>query len=97
MPCDSNQIVTDFGNIPCSPTGFASTIYGIGLGLIGVVALLFIIFGGYLILSSQGNPEQLNKGKSYIMYSILGLILAVAGYAFYEIIGKNVLKIPGFS
>ena len=97
MPCDNNQIVTDFGNIPCSQTGFVSTIYGIGLGLIGVVALLFIIFGGYLILSSQGNPEQLNKGKSYILYSILGLILAVSGFAFYEIVGRNILKIPGFS
>jgi hypothetical protein len=88
---------TDFGCIPSDdPLKFTANLYGIGLGFIGGVALLFIIWGGYLVLSSRGDPSQLQKGRGYIIYSIIGLILAVGGYAFYTIIAKDVVKLPGF-
>jgi hypothetical protein len=88
---------TDLGCIPNNPYAFVAKFYGIGLGLIGGVAVLFIIYGGYIILSSQGNPVALNRGKSYIMYAIIGLLLAIFGFVFVQIIAVNVLKIPGFS
>ena len=91
-----NYVETDLGRIPTDPTGFTTKIYEIGLGLVGVVALLFIVYGAYLVLSSQGDPQQLNTGKNYIIYSIIGLILAVGGYAFYQFVAEGVLKIPGF-
>lgn len=91
-----DYIETDLGRIPTDPTGFATKIYEIGLGLVGLVALLFIIYGAYLVISSQGDVQKLNSGKNYIIYSIIGLILAVAGYAFYQFVAKGVLGIPGF-
>jgi hypothetical protein len=94
--CKDGQLITDLGNIPCTPTGFATTLYGIGLSFIGVVALLFIVYGGYLILTSQGNTEQIGRGKSYINYAIIGIVLAVAGYAVYQIIAVDIIKVPGF-
>lgn len=94
---DTNEIITDLGNISCSPAGFAQAIYAIGLSFIGVVALLFIVYGGFLILTSQGSPDQVAKGKSYITYSIIGIVVAVSGYTIYEVIVKNILKIPGFN
>jgi glucose uptake protein GlcU len=92
-----NCTPTELGCIPNDPIGFVAKFYGIGLGIIGGVAVLFIIYGGYIILSSQGNPQNLNKGKSYITYAIIGLLLAVFGYVFVQIIAVNVLRIPGFS
>jgi Type IV secretion system pilin len=91
-----NCTPTDLGCIPNDPAGFVAKFYGIGLGLIGGVAVLFIIYGGYIILSSQGNPQNLNRGKSYIMYAIIGLLLAIFGFVFIQIIAVNVLGIPGF-
>lgn len=78
------------------PGKFTTQIYSIALGFIGGVAVLTIIYGAYLILSSQGNPAQLQKGKEYIMYSIGGVILAISGFVFYEVIAKDILHIPGF-
>jgi glucose uptake protein GlcU len=92
-----NCTPTDLGCIPNDPSLFVAKFYGIGLGIIGGVAVLYIIYGGYIILSSQGNPQNLNKGKSYIMYAIIGLLLAIFGYVFVQIIAVDVLKIPGFS
>jgi hypothetical protein len=52
-------IITDLGTIPCTPTGFAQALYSVGLMFIGVVALLFIVYGGFLILTSQGSPDPI--------------------------------------
>ncbi|MDP3987605.1 MAG: hypothetical protein Q8P80_00470 [Candidatus Levybacteria bacterium] len=96
MPCSGNEIATDLGCIPNDPIGFVAKFYGIGLGLIGGVAVLFIIFGGYTILTSQGNPSELNKGKSYIYYAIVGLLLAIFGFVFIQVIAVDILHVPGF-
>lgn len=97
-PSPSSTVKTDLGDVSsASPLEFVSNIYGIGLGLIGGVALLAIIYGGYLILSSQGEPRKIQDGKQYIFYAIVGMFMAFAGFAIYGVIGGNVLKIPGFS
>ncbi len=95
--CQADQTSTDLGCVSHNPLQFASDIYGIGLSLIGGVALLSIIYGAFLVLTSSGDPVKLQNGKSYIVYALIGLALAVLGFAFYRIIGANVIKIPGFS
>ncbi|MBI2596300.1 hypothetical protein HYW46_06215 [Candidatus Daviesbacteria bacterium] len=88
---------TDFGCFSkTDPLGFTTKLYEIGLGLIGGVALVAIVFGGFLILSSKGDQNQLKRGKSYIVSAIVGLVLAIAGFSIYRIIAANVIKIPGF-
>lgn len=95
--CPAGQTATDIACIPNNPIEFVSTFYGIGLGLIGGVAILFIIFGGFTILTCQGDPVQLAKGKSYIYYAIAGLLLAIFGFVFMTVVASDILKIPGFS
>ena len=96
--CPTGQsLVEGIGCIPTDPIGFVAKFYSIGLSLIGGVAVLFIIYGGYTLLTSQGNPVQINKGKSYILYAIIGLLLAIFGYVFVEVIAVDILKIPGFN
>ena len=96
MSCPDG-VQTDLGCIPNDPFAFVAKFYGIGLGIIGGVALLFIIYGGYIILTSQGDPNQLNTGKSYIYYAIAGLILAIFGFVFIQVIAVDILHIPGFN
>lgn len=83
--------------VPQDPVGFVSRFYGIGLSVVGSIALLFLMYGGYVILISRGNPDALNKGKSYIYYSLAGLLLAVFGFVFIQIVFVDILHIPGFS
>ncbi len=87
---------TELGCLPTDPVRFSVGLYSVGLGLIGGVGVLFVMYGGYVILSSQGNPEQLRKGKSYIYFAIAGLILAFAGFVLYQTVASKILKIPGF-
>jgi len=88
-------VQTELGCIPTDAPGFVSSFYGIGLGLIGGVSLLFLIYGGYNIMISQGNPDKLKIGKSFIYYAIAGLILAIFGFVFVQIIAVDILAVPG--
>jgi len=97
MICPQGEILTDFGCVPQDPVGFVERFYGIGLGLIGMVGLLFMIIGGYYIMTSQGNPERLATGKSFIFYSIAGVALAIFGFVFIQIVAGDILRIPGFN
>lgn len=55
--------------------GFA--IVEILLRLGGLVAVGFIIYGGLLMMTSQGEPEGFKKAKTTIINAIIGLIISV--------------------
>jgi hypothetical protein len=100
VDCDNGKGVrSELGNfcVPKDPAGFAQTYYKIGLSAIGGLSLLFIIFGGYLFLTSEGNPDRLNNGKTFIFYALFGLLLAIFGYVFIEVVAIDILHLPGFS
>lgn len=86
---------TDLGCLSKDPAGFVQQIYGWGVSFVGLVAFLFFLFGGYTVLTSRGDPQALNRGKSYMFYALAGLLLAVFGFVFIEVI-TGALKIPGF-
>src|SRR3989344_1233884 len=90
-------ITTDFACLAKDPIQFTGALYTIGLGLVGGVGVLFMIIGAYLILTSGGDPSKVTKGKEFITYSVIGILLALFGYAFYQIIAVDVLELPGFS
>lgn len=94
--CPNGEVISDLGCIPQNPVGFVQKFYGWGLGLIGMVVIIFMIIGGYYLMTSQGDPSKLQKGKEYIIYSIAGLILALFGFIFVQLITGDLLKIPGF-
>lgn len=95
--CGADETDIDIACLPNTPSGFVSKFYGIGLGLIGGVSVLFIILGGYFILTSQGDAGRLATGRSYITYAIIGLLLAIFGYVFISVIAIDILRIPGFN
>lgn len=95
--CAENEVLTELGCFPTDPANFVGKFYGVGLSFIGMTALLFLIIGAYLILTSQGNPDQLRNGKTFIYYALAGLFLAIFGYLFITIVVADILKVPGFS
>ena len=46
-----------------------------------ILAPLFIAFGGILILTAGGSPEQVNKGKKAIYHAIIGIVVAFGAWA----------------
>lgn len=50
-------------------------------GVVGSLALLMFVYGGFLMLTSRGEAEKIEKGKKIFTYSTLGLIIIFGAYA----------------
>ncbi len=51
------------------------------LFVIGAVAVIMIIIGGLRYITSNGDPKAAEAGRNTIMYSVIGIIVAMAAYA----------------
>ena len=63
-----------------------SNIVGILLGLVGAVGVGFFIYGAYLYLTASGAPHQMERGKSAMMTSLAGIVLAMVAYGIVELV-----------
>jgi len=52
-----------------------------GLLLVGVIALGFIVYGGFKYILSRGNESEVEAAKSTITYAVVGLLFIGAAYA----------------
>lgn len=86
--------------IGCIPVGstqaFVSFLLGWGIGIAGGVALVLIVYAGFMVITSAGNPQRLQAGKELITAAVTGLMLLVFGAFLLEFIGVDILNIPGF-
>ncbi len=62
------------------------------LGFAGIIAILVIVYGGLLYLTSAGNEDQMEKGKKTLMWGILGLVIIGISYAIVKVIVDVWLK-----
>jgi hypothetical protein len=45
------------------------------LSLVGLIAIIMILYAGVLILTSAGNEDRIRTGKSILIWSIVGLLI----------------------
>ncbi len=90
-------VYTPFGCIETDPQKFISKILKIAIGIAGGIAFLMIIYGGFVIMTSSGNPEKLTNGKEILTSAISGLLLIIFSVVILKIIGVDILGIPGLT
>ena len=73
-------------NTNLSETNIIDNIAGVLVFIVGSVSVIMIIIGGLRYVMSQGDPGAVNKAKSTIMYSIVGVVVAVIAYAIIQFV-----------
>lgn len=59
---------------------FISLVLNFALGFLGIIALAVIIYGGFLYVTAAGNSDQADKGKTTIVYSVIGIVIIFAAF-----------------
>ena len=67
-----------------------STIINVVLSVIGIVAVIMIIYGGFKIATSAGAADKVKSGKDTIIYGIIGMVIALFAYAIVNFVLKSV-------
>lgn len=57
-----------------------TAIFNIAYGIAGLVAVAYLIVGGYQFVTSSGNPDSATAAKSTITNAIIGLIIILVSY-----------------
>lgn len=75
-----------------SLTAFIQTIINVLLFVIGAVAVIMIIIGGIRYVVSNGDQAAVTGAKNTILYSVVGLVVALLAYAIVNFVLDNLAK-----
>lgn len=56
-------------------------IINVVLGLLGIISVVIILYGGFLIMTSGGKEDQIEKGKKTLLNAVIGLIIIMSSFA----------------
>ncbi|KKW17394.1 MAG: Multiple EGF-like-domain protein 3 [Candidatus Magasanikbacteria bacterium GW2011_GWA2_50_22] len=68
------------------PRIIIARIIRVALGLLGIIVLSLIIYGGFLWMTAAGNEERIEKAKKVLTNSVIGLVIVLTSFAITQFI-----------
>lgn len=95
---EENGVETALGCIKVqSGSDLISSILRVATGVGGGLALALILYGVFIITTSAGNPDKLKSGSEIITSAVIGLVFILLSIFLVNLIGINILGLPGLS
>ena len=67
-------------------------IINVALSVLGLVAVIMIIMGGFSFMTSTGDATKVTKAKNTILYGVVGLVIALLAFAIVNFVLGEVFK-----
>ena len=64
-----------------SAAGMIRTVINTLLYVLGIIAVIMIVIGGIRYTTSNGDPSGIKSAKDTVLYSVIGLIVAILAYS----------------
>jgi hypothetical protein len=61
-------------------SGLITYIINILLGIVGIIAVIFLIYGGFRYITAGGGDEGTKEAKGIIKNALIGLIVVILSY-----------------
>lgn len=78
--------------VDTAPSLIIADIITILLGLAGLIAVLFVIIGGFQYVMSGANEELAEKGKKTLTNAVIGVIIIVLAFVIVRVIAKVIVE-----
>lgn len=62
------------------PREIVASVINVALGFLGIIAVVLIIYGGFLWMTAAGNDDNIAKAKSILSAGIIGLVIILAAW-----------------
>ncbi len=72
---------------------YIQLVYQFALGLVGIIAVVLIMFGGSNWIMAAGNEQAITSAKDTIKAAVLGLIIALLSYVILLVINPRLLEL----
>lgn len=95
--CDTTNVSGDTVTVdnPCQVYDFINLFIYLmkwGLSILGILAVLMLVYGGFQFLTAGGRPSKVDEGRRVITGTVVGTIIALTAYV---IINTAVTAITG--
>ncbi|MCK5510817.1 hypothetical protein KAI65_04745 [Candidatus Parcubacteria bacterium] len=78
---DMVELENPLGDDIGSPNQLIGQIINGVLGIVGSLALVMFIYGGFVWMLAAGSNEKVQKGKDILVWATLGLVVIFSAYA----------------
>ena len=68
------------------PDGMFERIVNAFLFIIGAVAVIMLVYGGFRYVTSGGDASAVTAAKNTILYAVIGIIVAILAYAIVDFV-----------
>jgi hypothetical protein len=75
--------------------GPVSQLLNILFSVAGGLALLYLLYGAFVIMTAEGRPEKIQQGRGVITGSIIGVIFSLSAVLIVNVISNQILRVPG--
>jgi len=79
LPCYAATFTNPLGDVTIP--GLIGKIIKSAVGIVGSLALLLFIFGGFTWMTSGGNEEKVKKAQNILKSAVLGILIIFTSYA----------------
>ena len=76
-----NNLGGTLGESGSDPRVLIARIIQIALSFLGLIALVLILYAGFLWMSSSGNEDKIDKAKSILKNALIGLVIILSSWA----------------
>lgn len=59
----------------------AKNIISVLLWIVGMASIIVIVYSGITFVISAGNPSQITRAKTMLLYAVVGLVVSILAYA----------------
>ncbi|MDA3840042.1 MAG: pilin [Patescibacteria group bacterium] len=71
---------------------YIKNIYNYAISIVGIVATIMLLFGGFTWLTAGGSGEKVGKARDIIFGSLTGLVLALTSYTLLTMVNPDLVN-----
>ena len=66
-------------------------IINVFMGLLGIIAVVIILYGGFIWMTAAGNEERVDKARKMIVAGVIGLAIILSAYAIASFVINSII------
>ena len=70
-------------------------IINVFMGLLGIIAVVIILYGGFIWMTAAGNEERVDKARKMIVAGVIGLAIILSAYAIARFVVNALVNATG--
>ena len=75
------------------PREVAARIINVALGFLGIIAVVLVLYGGFMWMTAAGNEERVTKAKQILTAALIGLVIIIMAWGLTRFVMDELMRV----